>query len=76
MHSQTQKVLKKVKHGKQKELLTKVVEQGGTLEKSGGGHLKVYHPNGWGLVTVSATPGDKNAWYKVKANLKQAGFVL
>lgn len=59
-----------------KLLLRAAWDQGAWIEKSGGGHYKVYTADGEHLVVVPATPSDHHGLRNVRSVLRKAGIDL
>ncbi len=48
--------------------------QGWRVEKTRGGHWRLYSPDGRGIVHASGTPGSARAVQKTVSKLRQYGF--
>lgn len=56
------------------KLLRAVVRQGGRVEKGGGGHWRVYAPDGVGQATLNGTRSRGRALENSRAALRRIGF--
>lgn len=57
-----------------KKLLSAAQAQGWRVELGKRGHLKLYAPDGVGIVTMSGTPSDSRAMNNTIARMRQYGF--
>lgn len=55
-----------------RQLLRKAEDLGARIEVSGGGHLKVYTPNG-AVVFCARTPSDNRAAVNLRRDLRRTG---
>ena len=57
-----------------KELLKEAEGQGWRIEKTKGGHWRVFSPDGAGIVYVASTPSDHRGFKNTIAKMRQYGF--
>lgn len=58
-----------------KAFVRALLKQGCTVERTGGGHLKVTTPGGE-MVYTGSTPSDLRSWLNARARLRRAGVDL
>ncbi len=58
-----------------KELLAEAERQGWRVEKSPGGHWKLYAPNGRDLVVLPSTPSSSRTLANIVARMRRSGFI-
>lgn len=56
--------------GEHKKLIRQLVRQGWTVTPTGGGHIKVTHPNGRSVYT-GGTSSNRFAWRHFERNVRQ-----
>ncbi len=57
------------------EVVREAGEQGWRVQKTDGGHWRLYSPDGRGIVHAAGTPGSARSVQKTIARLRQYGFM-
>lgn len=70
----TTPVLRRIKCGRTRELLTRAVAQGFTVDHASGGHIVVHAPDGSWAAQASLTTGDQKSYLPLRSRLRRAGY--
>lgn len=57
-----------------RRLLNEAERQGWTVSPGKGGHIKLYSPDGFTIVTMGSTESDRRALRNTIARMRRAGF--
>lgn len=57
-----------------KYLLARLERDGHKVERANGGHWRVKHSDGKGMVHTSYSPGDRRAYQNFVGELRRSGF--
>jgi len=54
----------------QRDIVRRLIREGWTAEVTGGGHVKLVHPNG-GVVYTSMSSSNRWSWRRLQRNVEQ-----